>query len=174
MKRILGILGMIIVMGLASYGCMKVLLHYASKPASVSTIPKVDDVKEKKHVLQFIRTTHEDYNDFLNYGKADQYTEGDWNHLVKWFQEQEQSLKDIHKQVKNEKIKRDVRRSYDVMKMGIEARNIEYVVYAHRIYHDLDIIVNKYTGETNIWGYTEFGDGKEVQVIEQVLQNKHS
>ena len=31
----------------------------------------------------------------------------------------------------------------------------------HRVYHDLDIIVNKYRGETNIWGYTEVGiDGK--------------
>lgn len=47
MKRILGVLGMIMIMGLASYGCMKVLLHYASKPAGVSTMPKVDDVKEK-------------------------------------------------------------------------------------------------------------------------------
>lgn len=51
-------------------------------------------------------------------------------------------------------------------------QNIEYVVYAHRVYHDLDIIVNKYRGETNIWGYTEFGDGKDIRVIEQAIQSK--
>lgn len=172
MKKIFAILGTIIVMGIASYGCMKVLLYYANKPASVSAIPNVEGVEEKKNVLQFIRTTHENYNNFLNYGKAEKYTEGDWNHLVQWFQEQEPSLKDIHKEIKNEKMKRDVRRSYEIMKRGIETRKIEYVVYAHRVYHDLDIFVNKYTGETNIWGYTEFGDGKDVQVIEQVLQSQ--
>ncbi|KEK23709.1 hypothetical protein [Bacillus gaemokensis] len=170
MKRLWGILGIIIVMGIASYGLMKVLLYYASKPAGVSAIPQVEGVEEKKSVLQFIRTTHESYNNFLNYGKAEKYTEGDWNYLVQWFQEQEPSLKEIHKEIKNEKMKRDVRRSYELLKKGVEIRKIEYIVYAHRIYHDLDIIANKYTGETNIWGYTEFGNGRDVQVIEQALQ----
>ncbi|MDZ5608326.1 hypothetical protein U2I54_14795 [Bacillus pseudomycoides] len=170
MKRVWAILGIVIVMGITSYGLMRVLLYYASKPAGVSPIPQVEDVEEKKDVLQFIRMIHEDYNNLLNYGKAEKYTEGDWNHLVQWFQEQEPSLKDIHTKIKNEKIKRDVSRSYEILKKGMEIRKIEYVVYAHRVYHDLDILVNKYTGETNIWGYTEFGDGKDVQVIEQALQ----
>ncbi|MCI0765671.1 hypothetical protein [Bacillus sp. TL12] len=172
MKRVWAILGIVIVMGITSYSLMRVLLHYASKPVGISALPQVEDVQEKKKVLQFIRTTHEDYNNLLNYGKAERYTEGDWNHLVRWFQKQEPSLKDIHREIKDEKIKRDVRRSYEILKKGIEVRKIEYVVYAHRVYHDLDILVNKYTGETNVWGYTEFGDGKDAQVIEQALQSQ--
>ncbi|KFN03998.1 hypothetical protein D0U04_02355 [Bacillus clarus] len=172
MKKVVGVLGAIVVMSIASYSLMKVLLHYANKPAGVATVAQVEDVQEKKSVLEFIRTTHESYNNFLNYGKAERYTEGDWNHFNQWFQEQELSLKDIHKETKSEKMKRDVKKSYEIAKKGVELRKIEYIVYAHRVYHDLDIIVNKYTGETNIWGYTEFGNGKNVQVIEQVLQTK--
>ena len=52
-------------------------------------------------------------------------------------------IKNIHTDIKNEKIKRDVNRSYEIVKK-VELQNIEYVVYAHRVYHDLDIIVNKY------------------------------
>lgn len=170
MKKMWSILGILIVMGIMSYGLTKFFVHYASKPVGVATMPKVEEVDEMKEVLQFIRTTHESYNSFLNYGKAEKYTDGDWNHLIKWSQEQEQSLKDFETKVKNKQIKRDVKRSYEILKKGIAARNIEYIIYAHRVYHDLDIIVNKYTGETNIWGYTEFGNGKDVKVIEQALQ----
>ncbi|PHA03671.1 hypothetical protein COE51_00740 [Bacillus pseudomycoides] len=172
MKKMWSILGILIVMGIASYGLTKFFVHYASKPVGVAAMPKVEEVDETKEVLQFIHTTHESYNGFLNYGKAEKYTDGDWNHLIKWFQEQEHSLKDFETKVKNKQIKRDVKRSYEILKKGIEARNIEYIIYAHRVYHDLDIIVNKYTGETNIWGYTEFGNGKDVKIIEQALRGQ--
>lgn len=170
MKRVGAILGIVVVMAIMSYGLTKVFLYYASKPAGVSGIPQVENTKETKEVLQFISTTHEQYNNFLNYGKAEQYTDGDWNQLIQWFQEEETALQDIHIKVKDKKLKKDVSNSYNIMKKGIETRNIQYVVYAHRVYHDLDIIINKYTGETNIWGYTEFGNGKDVKVIEQALQ----
>lgn len=172
MKKWLSVFGIIIVMIIASYSLMKVLLHYANKPAGVNTTAQVEEVEEKKKVLDFIHTTHESYNNFLNYGKAEKYTDGDWNHFKQWFQKQEALLKNIHKEIKNEKIKRDVNRSYEIVKKGVELQNIEYVVYAHRVYHDLDIIVNNYKGETNIWGYTEFGNGKDIKVIEQAIQSK--
>lgn len=172
MKKWLSVFGIIIVMIIASYSLMKMLLHYANKPAGVNTTAQVGEVEEKKKVLDFIHTTHESYNDFLNYGKAEKYTDGDWSHFKQWFQKQEAPLKNIHKEIKNEKIKRDVNRSYEVVKKGVELQNIEYIVYAHRVYHDLDIIVSKYKGETNIWGYTEFGDGKDIKVIEQAIQSK--
>nr|WP_141535469.1 hypothetical protein [Bacillus cereus] len=164
--------GIIIVMIIASYSLMKVLLHYANKPAEVNTIAQIEDAQEETKVLDFIRMTHESYNDFLNYGKAENYTEGDWNQFKQWFQQQEPSLKNIHKEIENEKIKRDVNRSYEIVKKDVELQNIEYVVYAHRVYHDLDIFVNKYKGETNVWGYTEFGDGQNIQVIKQAIQTK--
>lgn len=172
MKKLLSVFGIIIVMIIASYSLMKVLLHYANKPAEVNTIAQIEDVQEETKVLNFIRMTHESYNNFLNYGKAENYTDGDWNQFKQWFQQQESSLKNIHTEIKNEKIKRDVNRSYEIVKKGVELQNIEYVVYAHRVYHDLDIIVNKYRGETNIWGYTEFGDGKDIKIIEQAIQTK--
>lgn len=172
MKKLLSVFGIIIVMIIASYSLMKVLLHYANKPAEVNTIAQVEDVQEETKVLDFIRMTHESYNNFLNYGKAENYTDGDWKQFKQWFQQQEPSLKNIHTEIKNEKIKRDVNRSYEIVKKGVELQNIEYVVYAHHVYHDLDIIVNKYRGETNIWGYTEFGDGKDRKVIEQAIQTK--
>ncbi|SFI97773.1 MULTISPECIES: hypothetical protein [unclassified Bacillus (in: firmicutes)] len=170
MKKMWSILGILLVMGIASYGLSKFFIHYASKPVGVASMPKVEDVDETKEVLQFIGTTHASYNNFLNYGKAEKYTDGDWDHFMKWFQEQENALKNFEKKVKNNQIKRDVKRSYETLKKGVTNRNIEYIVYAHRVYHDLDIILNKYTGETNIWGYTEFGNGKDVKIIEQVLQ----
>ncbi|ENQ3077695.1 hypothetical protein [Bacillus multifaciens] len=172
MKKMWSILGILLIMGIASYGLSKFFIHYASKPVGVASMTKVEDVNETKEVLQFIGTTHESYNNFLNYGKAEKYTDGDWDQLTKWFQEQENALKDFEKKVKNKQIKRDVKRSYEILKKGVATRNIEYVIYAHRVYHDLDIIVNKYTGETNIWGYTEFGKGKDVKLIEQALQQQ--
>lgn len=170
MKKVWRLFAVLVFMAITSYGLTKVFVYYGSKPMGTTAIPKTEKVEESDEVLQFIRTTHESYNGFLNYGKSENYTEGDWNQLIGWFQEQETALKDIEKKVKNTKIKQDVKRSYEVMKKGITAQNIEYVVYAHRVYHDLDILVNHYTGETNIWGYTEFGDGKDVKVIEEALQ----
>ncbi|MED1509990.1 hypothetical protein [Bacillus proteolyticus] len=172
MKKLLSVLVTITVMAIASYSLTKVLLYYANKSAGVNTVAQIEDVQEKKKTLEFVRMTHESYNNFLNYGKAEEYTDGDWKHFKQWFQEQEPSLKNIHKEIKNEKIKRDVNRSYEIVKKGVELHNIEYVVYAHRVYHDLDILVNKYKGETNVWGYTEFGDGQNIQVIEQAIQTK--
>ena len=93
MKKLLSVFGIIIVMGIASYSLMKVLLHYADKPAEVSTTAQIEDVQEETKVLDFIRTTHESYNNFLNYGKAENYTDGDWNQFKQWFQEQESTLK---------------------------------------------------------------------------------
>ena len=93
MKKLLNVLGIIIVMIIASYSLMKVLLHYANKPAEVNTIAQIEDVQEETKVLDFIRMTHESYNNFLNYGKAENYTGGDWNQFKQWFQQQEQSLK---------------------------------------------------------------------------------
>ncbi|MBK5487002.1 hypothetical protein P4T54_04325 [Bacillus mycoides] len=172
MKKLLSVLVTITVMAIASYSLMKVLLYYANKSAGVNTVAQIEEVQEKKKTLDFVRTTHESYNNFLNYGKAEKYTDGDWKHFKQWFQEQEASLKNIHKEIKNEKIKRDVNRSYEIVKKGVELQNIEYVIYAHRVYHDLDILVNKHKGETNIWGYTEFGDGQNIRVIEQAIQTK--
>lgn len=40
----------------------------------------------------------------------------DWNQFKQWFQQQESSLKNIHTDIKNEKIKRDVNRSYEIAK----------------------------------------------------------
>ena len=48
--------------------------------------------------------------------KQRNYTDGDWNQFKQWFQQQEQSLKNIHTEIKNEKIKRDVNRSYEIVK----------------------------------------------------------
>lgn len=116
MKKLLRVFGIIIVMIIASYSLMKVLLHYANKPAEVNTIAQVEDVQEETKVLDFIRMTHESYNNFLNYGKAENYTDGDWNQFKQWFQQQEPSFKNIHTEIKNEKIKRDVNRSYEIVK----------------------------------------------------------
>lgn len=172
MKRVWRILAVLVFMVIATYGLTKVFLYYANKPVGTAAIPTTEKVVETDEVLQFISTTHESYNGFLNYGKSEKYTEGDWNHLNGWFQKQEPALQDIEKKVKNKKIKRDVKRSYEVMKKGMATRNIEHVVYAHRIYHDLDILVNDYTGETNVWGYTEFGDGEGVKVVEEALKTE--
>lgn len=172
MKKLLNVFVIIIVMIIASYSLMKVLLHYANKPAGVSTTAEIEDVQEETKVLDFIRMTHESYNNFLNYGKAENYTEGDWNQFKTMVSTTRIIVKKYTYRHKEWKIKRDVNRSYEIAKKGVELQNIEYVVYAHRVYHDLDIIVNKYRGETNIWGYTEFGDGKDIRVIEQAIQSK--
>ncbi|WP_369900424.1 hypothetical protein [Bacillus manliponensis] len=172
MKRVWRIVTVLVFMVIATYGLTKIFVYYANKPVGTAAIPKTEKVVETEEVLQFIRMTHESYNNFLNYGKSENYTDGDWNQLSRWFQQQEGALQTIDKKVKNKKIKRDVKRSYEIMKKGMVNRNIEYVVYAHRIYHDLDIFVNDYTGETNIWGYTEFGNGKDMKVVEEALKTE--
>ncbi|MGQ0419606.1 cysteine dioxygenase [Bacillus sp. HC-Mk] len=82
------------------------------------------------------------------------------------------TLQNITYENNSERIEEFTEGNIFTVKKGVELQNIEYVVYAHRVYHDLDIIVNKYRGETNIWGYTEFGDGKDIKVIEQAIQTK--
>ena len=54
MKKLLNVLGIMIVMIIASYSLMNVLLHYANKPAEVNTIAQIEDVQEETKVLDFI------------------------------------------------------------------------------------------------------------------------
>jgi hypothetical protein len=150
----------------------KVFLYYADRPLDASAIPKTDKVQESKTVLGFIHATHESLNSFLNYGKSEKYTEADWQQLRNWFAQNEPGLKGIEKEVQNQTIKNDLKRSYDILKRGMDEQNITYVVLSHRIYHDLDILVNQYTGETNIWGVTEFGNGENVKQIEEIVKPK--
>ena len=53
MKKLLNVLGIIIVMIIASYSLMKVLLHYANKPAEVNTIAQIEDVQERDKSARF-------------------------------------------------------------------------------------------------------------------------
>jgi hypothetical protein len=169
MKKIWTVLAVLAAMAASFFLMTKLFLYYANRPLNASAVPNIEKVEETKEVLQFIHTTHESFNDFLNYGKADKYTEGDWKQLRTWFQEQEVGLKNIYEKAENKKIKQDLKRSYDITKAGIDTGNIQYVVMGHRVYHDLDILVNGYSQETNIWGYTEFGNGDHVKELEAEL-----
>ncbi|WP_416826790.1 hypothetical protein [Ectobacillus polymachus] len=168
MKKVFGIFGLILLMAAAFFLLTNAFLYIANRPLDRPALANVK-VQETEQVKQFIAKTHESFNGYLNYGKADHYTDGDWKYLKQWFNGQESELKDLEKQVKNEKLKQDVRRSYEITKQGIETTNIQYVIYGHRIYHDLDIIINHNQKEQNIWGYTEFGNGANVKVVEDEL-----
>ena len=53
MKKLLNVFVIIIVMIIASYSLMKVLLHYANKPAEVSTTAEIEDVQEETKSTRF-------------------------------------------------------------------------------------------------------------------------
>ncbi|MFD3446183.1 hypothetical protein ACFDTO_16435 [Microbacteriaceae bacterium 4G12] len=170
MKKAWSVLGVIVAMLVSTFLLTKLFLYYADRPLKINTISKVEKVKETEEVLQFIHTTHESFNSFLNYGKSESYTEGDWKALHKWFTENEKALQNISNQVNSPKLKLDVASSYELAKLGVQAGNIQYVVYAHRIYHDLDIIINGYREETNVWGYTEISNGKHRNAVKEALK----
>ncbi|MFX3625215.1 MAG: hypothetical protein ACE3JP_14615 [Ectobacillus sp.] len=172
MKKVLNILGILAAMVATFFLLTKLFLYYANRPLDAAAIPQTEQADESKEVLLFIGKTHESFNGFLNYGKAEKYNEGDWKQLRQWFAEQESALKDIHQKTKNKKVKEDLIKSYELAKLGVEKGNIQLVIYSHRIYHDLDIILNRNTSETNIWGYTEFGNGENIKIVEEELQ-KH-
>ncbi|WP_028400417.1 hypothetical protein [Bacillus panaciterrae] len=170
MKKAGIVLAVLAAMAASFFLMTKLFLYYANRPLGGAAVFKTEKVKETKEVLQFIHKSHESFNSFLNYGKAEKYTEGDWKQLRKWFGEQEQGLKTIDQKAVNAKIKKDLKRSYEITKLGIDTGNIQYVILGHRVYHDLDILTNGYSEETNIWGCTEFGNGQHVKELEEEIK----
>lgn len=168
MKRTLRIIGVIMLMAVTFLLLTNLFMYIANRPIANPAAVHVK-VEEEESVKHFIAKTHESLNGFLNYGKSDRYTEGDWKYIKQWFQSQESELREFDKQVKNEKLKRDIKRSYELTKNGIETNNMQNVIYGHRIYHDLDIIINNYQKEQNIWGVTEFGNGANIKVVEDEI-----
>ncbi|MBO9128322.1 hypothetical protein [Bacillus sp. 165] len=170
-KKLLWFLVTVGIMVVGFFSLTKVFLYYAEQPLNVSAIPKLEKLQESEKTLEFIHTTHESFNGFLNYGKADKYTNADWKLLHDWFIQNESALKEMEQKVKDPSLKIDLKRSYDILKQGMEEQNITYVVLSHRIYHDLDILINQYTGETNIWGVTKFGGGENTKQIEVMIKS---
>lgn len=170
MKRVIVVLGVLVCMGIGYVSLKNVFLYYGTRSIDAMSTVKTPNVDEKEESLQFIRTTHESLNAFLNFGKANTYTDGDWNHLKQWFQKQEPALKEFPKQLRDARLQHDVQRAYSALKLGMDKNNIQLVIYGHRIYHDLDILVNGYSAETNVWHYTEFEKQDNVKTVEDAIQ----
>ncbi|MCP8968687.1 hypothetical protein [Ectobacillus ponti] len=170
MKKLWSIIGILTAMLISYFLLREFMVYYADRPIGAGTAQANVQLAEKEGVLQFIGKTHASLNDFLNFGKAEQYTEGDWKLLRQWLQQEEPALQNIEKRAQDPRLKRDLSRSHRLLKLGASAGNIQYVIYGHRIYHDLDILANGFKGETNVWGYTEVGGGKEVPKLEEHLK----
>jgi len=168
-KRLMILLGVLACMAMGYVALKELFIYYGNRPLSAAgTLQTVD---EKESSLQFIRTTHESLNAFLNFGKADSYTEGDWKKLKQWFQEQEPALKEFPKLLRDKKLQSDTTRAYETLKQGVDKSNIQLVIYGHRIYHDLDILVNQYSLETNVWHYTEFEKQENIKTVEEAIRS---
>lgn len=171
MKRLMVGLGILACMAIGYVALKELFVYYGNRSLSAAGTLHSQTVDEKESSLQFIRTTHESLNEFLNFGKADSYTEGDWKKLNQWFQEQEPALKEFPKLLRDTKLQNDTTRAYETLKLGVDKSNIQLVIYGHRIYHDLDILVNQYSLETNIWHYTEFEKQENVKIVEEAIQS---
>ena len=171
MKRLMITLGVLACMAIGYVALKELFIYYGNRSLSAAGTLHSQTVDEKESSLQFIRTTHESLNAFLNFGKADSYTEGDWKNLKQWFQEQEPVLKEFPNMLQDTKLKNDTTRAYEALKLGVDKSNIQLVIYGHRIYHDLDILVNQYSLETNIWHYTEFEKQENVKIVEGAIQS---
>lgn len=171
MKRLMVVLGILAFMVIGYFVLKELLVYYGDRPLSAAGTLHSQTVNEKESSLQFIRTTHESLNAFLNFGKADAYTEGDWKKLKQWFQEQEPALKEFPKLLRDTKLQNDTTRAYETLKLGVDQSNIQLVIYGHRIYHDLDILVNQYSLETNVWHYTEFEKQENIKIVEEAIKS---
>ncbi|WP_156288675.1 hypothetical protein [Oceanobacillus salinisoli] len=129
-------------------------------PSSETTGKNVDENK-------LIAEVHERLNEMTGWGRYQNFDFQDSNdlHRIEIIMER---LERLIENSTDDVLLNDYTNAYLVVEKSLEEEDVEGVLHAHRIFHDLDIHLNDYDSN-EIFGYTEWKSGQQPRAITNYL-----
>ncbi|WP_157049907.1 hypothetical protein [Thalassobacillus sp. C254] len=123
---------------------------------------ETDDSEERtseeieSEIKEEIARQHTYWNDLTGYGGLDSLS---MDEAASSLEEQQEKIQDRLLPIATDSLKEDFKTADSHISAAIEDNNPEELRMVHRIFHDLDIVINDYSGDTNYFGVTEtFGN----------------
>ncbi|WP_079529177.1 hypothetical protein [Halobacillus hunanensis] len=105
-----------------------------------------------KDVGEFVSKTHDFYNDTTGYGAIASLN---WNDQRKKAETILSQIETLKPNVTSNSLKSDLEEIGSYASTVLENKDKETVRNLHRMFHDLDIALNSYSGTDKVWGITE-------------------
>ncbi|MEO2223195.1 hypothetical protein [Priestia megaterium] len=138
------------------------IIQAKAKSAIASEEPQTEDVIHSGHTI---------FNGAICYGKDAGFDfEGEWAEEMQTYKSKvEEQLPDI----KDEKLQDDLKNVILLIDIGLNEKDITALIYAHRVLHDLDIVVDGYSDSKEIFAYSTFLNGEHKDSVTSLLKESH-
>ncbi|MGM8213253.1 hypothetical protein ACLIBH_10725 [Virgibacillus sp. W0430] len=108
--------------------------------------------EEYKEIGTFISRMHTFYNETTGYGAIQSL---DWNEQRQFAKDIVHYIDEILPSMDNEKLRKDLEKVRTLAQNAQKESSVETIRELHRMFHDLDIALNKYSNYDKIWDVTE-------------------
>ncbi|MFD2924481.1 hypothetical protein [Halobacillus naozhouensis] len=108
--------------------------------------------EDNKDVGKFVSKTHDFYNDTTGYGAINSL---DWKKQREKARTILSEVKSLKANVTSESLIVDLEEIESYASAALEEKDKETIRNLHRMFHDLDIALNSYSGTDKVWGITE-------------------
>ncbi|RKQ33964.1 hypothetical protein [Oceanobacillus halophilus] len=130
-------------------------------------VENTEDVMKATKENTVIANIHEDFNDMTGWGR---YHNFDFNNskVLNRLQRIQEQIEAVIQESSDEALIGDFTNALLVLEKAIETEDVQGILYAHRIFHDLDIHINNYDSK-EIFGITEWKNGRQPRSINSYL-----
>ena len=134
----------------------KAVLNGSPTNKEKSTVAQVDvEVVETENIVltdEAIKEAHDTLNSLVGWGKSEEFN----------FSSNKKELESLFADIelimiyeKKDTVKSDLQNALDAMEKAMKAEDVNGLIVAHRIVHDLDGYLNEDPLDGKVWGYTE-------------------
>ncbi|MCP8966923.1 hypothetical protein [Ectobacillus ponti] len=110
-------------------------------------------VNEGKNISEDVHTYHEKLNQYVCYGRADEWSSSEkWKKYAADLTALQHTFQAHAAEAKDGKLKQDLLRAAGFAEQALRTENVKQLITLHRLLHDLDILLNSYPDQ--LWHVT--------------------
>ncbi|MCR2821130.1 hypothetical protein [Lederbergia panacisoli] len=133
--------------------------------AQVDVDVEVDETENIVLTNEAVKETHDTLNGLVGWGKSEKFS----------FSSNIGKLESLYDDVelmiiyaKKDTVKSDLQNALDAIEKAIKAEDVNGLIVAHRIVHDLDGYLNEDPLDGKVWGYTETVSGNAKKALKYI------
>ena len=148
----------------------------SNKPLTEEQVAKIQEENhiddEKYEVYENIGSAHTVLNDLVCWQRYTYFDSDEkWENSADELAEAKEYINVAYKNAKNGNLKKDLANAVKLINKGVKEKDVDMLIYAHRILHDLDYFFNDHKSPDVVtFGYTHYGNGKDVPEVEKSLK----